>query len=77
MLLNNAGIGGIKGTSWNELDNWKKIFDVNIYGYALVLSYTLFFNFCTWLNISLEERNRGILRLRFNVIQQRRRDIEH
>ena len=29
MLLNNAGIGGVKGTSWNELDNWKKIFDVN------------------------------------------------
>jgi len=31
VLLNNAGIG-IKGTSWEGLDNWHKIFDVNLFG---------------------------------------------
>ena len=41
MLLNNAGIG-LRGTSWNGLENWKKIFDVNIYGYVPFLFYTLF-----------------------------------
>lgn len=33
MLLNNAGIG-IKGISWEGLDNWHKIFDVNLFGYV-------------------------------------------
>ncbi|KAI5116649.1 hypothetical protein M0805_004960 [Coniferiporia weirii] len=31
VLMNNAGIG-LKGTSWEGLDNWKKIFDVNVFG---------------------------------------------
>ncbi|KAF9562675.1 NAD(P)-binding protein [Agrocybe pediades] len=31
VLLNNAGIGP-KGTSWEGLDNWHKIFDVNVFG---------------------------------------------
>lgn len=33
--MNNAGIGLI-GTSWEGLDNWKKIFDVNVFGYVRV-----------------------------------------
>lgn len=31
VLMNNAGIG-ISGTSWEGLDNWRKIFDVNVFG---------------------------------------------
>ncbi|KAH9950679.1 NAD-P-binding protein [Amylocystis lapponica] len=31
VLLNNAGIGP-RGTSWDGLDNWHKIFDVNVFG---------------------------------------------
>ncbi|TFK40460.1 NAD-P-binding protein [Crucibulum laeve] len=31
VLLNNAGIGA-KGTSWAGIDNWHKIFDVNLFG---------------------------------------------
>jgi len=31
VLMNNAGIGP-KGTSWEGLDNWHKIFDVNVFG---------------------------------------------
>ncbi|KAI0345635.1 NAD-P-binding protein [Trametopsis cervina] len=31
VLLNNAGIG-LRGTSWDGLDNWHKIFDVNLFG---------------------------------------------
>ncbi|PFH54041.1 hypothetical protein AMATHDRAFT_136617 [Amanita thiersii Skay4041] len=31
VLMNNAGVG-IKGTSWTELENWHKIFDVNLFG---------------------------------------------
>jgi len=31
VLLNNAGVG-VKGTSWEGLDNWHKIFDVNLFG---------------------------------------------
>jgi len=31
VLMNNAGIG-IKGTSWDGLDNWHRIFDVNLFG---------------------------------------------
>jgi hypothetical protein len=29
--MNNAGIGP-KGTSWKGLDNWHKIFEVNVFG---------------------------------------------
>ncbi|KAL5524224.1 hypothetical protein ACEPAF_9364 [Sanghuangporus sanghuang] len=31
VLLNNAGVG-LRGSSWSGLDNWKKIFDVNLFG---------------------------------------------
>ncbi|KAF9813239.1 hypothetical protein IEO21_05725 [Rhodonia placenta] len=31
VLMNNAGIG-LNGTSWDGLDNWHKIFDVNVFG---------------------------------------------
>ncbi|TDL19670.1 NAD-binding protein [Rickenella mellea] len=31
VLMNNAGIG-LRGTSWDGLDNWKQIFDVNVFG---------------------------------------------
>ncbi|GJE97647.1 NAD(P)-dependent dehydrogenase [Phanerochaete sordida] len=31
VLMNNAGIGAI-GTSWEGLDNWHKIFEVNVFG---------------------------------------------
>ncbi|THH12871.1 hypothetical protein EW146_g7295 [Bondarzewia mesenterica] len=31
VLLNNAAIG-IKGTSWHDHDNWKKLMDVNLFG---------------------------------------------
>ncbi|KAG6841107.1 hypothetical protein C0991_001795 [Blastosporella zonata] len=31
VLMNNAGIGAT-GTSWSGLDNWHKIFDVNLFG---------------------------------------------
>jgi NAD(P)-dependent dehydrogenase (short-subunit alcohol dehydrogenase family) len=31
VLMNNAGIGN-KGTSWDGLDNWHKVFDVNVFG---------------------------------------------
>ncbi|EAU85733.2 hypothetical protein CC1G_12449 [Coprinopsis cinerea okayama7 len=31
VLLNNAGIAA-KGTSWDGMENWKKIFDVNVFG---------------------------------------------
>ena len=37
VLMNNAGIGA-KGTSWEGLDNWHKIFEVNVFGYALTVS---------------------------------------
>lgn len=33
--MNNAGVGGLpgqKGTSWEGLDSWKKVFDVNLFG---------------------------------------------
>lgn len=31
VLMNNAGIG-LKGTSWDGINNWKTIFDVNLFG---------------------------------------------
>ncbi|KAK7464777.1 hypothetical protein VKT23_005984 [Stygiomarasmius scandens] len=31
VLMNNAGIGP-KGTSWDGIENWKKVFDVNLFG---------------------------------------------
>jgi len=31
VLMNNAAIG-TRGTSWEGLDNWKKVFDVNVFG---------------------------------------------
>jgi NADP-dependent 3-hydroxy acid dehydrogenase YdfG len=29
--MNNAGVAD-KGTSWDGIDNWKKVFDVNVFG---------------------------------------------
>ena len=29
--MNNAGIG-LKGTSFGELENWKRVMDVNLWG---------------------------------------------
>ncbi|THU97589.1 NAD-binding protein [Dendrothele bispora CBS 962.96] len=31
VLMNNAGIGP-RGTSWDGIENWKKVFDVNLFG---------------------------------------------
>ncbi|EKM49773.1 uncharacterized protein PHACADRAFT_106145 [Phanerochaete carnosa HHB-10118-sp] len=31
VLMNNAGIG-LRGTSWEGLENWQKIFEVNVFG---------------------------------------------
>ncbi|KAF8957266.1 hypothetical protein BDZ97DRAFT_1847428 [Flammula alnicola] len=31
VLMNNAGIGN-KGTSWDGIENWRKVFDVNLFG---------------------------------------------
>ncbi|KAF9453150.1 NAD(P)-binding protein [Macrolepiota fuliginosa MF-IS2] len=31
VLMNNAGVG-MKGTSWEGIENWHKIFDVNLFG---------------------------------------------
>jgi len=33
VLLNNAAIG-VTGKSWEGLDNWKSIMDVNLFGYV-------------------------------------------
>jgi len=35
VLMNNAGVSGLpghKGTSWEGLDSWKMVFDVNLFG---------------------------------------------
>ncbi|KAF6747975.1 hypothetical protein DFP72DRAFT_585209 [Ephemerocybe angulata] len=32
VLMNNAGIGADQGKSWEGLDNWHKIFNVNLFG---------------------------------------------
>lgn len=32
VLMNNAAIGGPTGTSWSGIDNWHKMFDVNLFG---------------------------------------------
>ena len=31
VLINNAGVAP-KGTSWSGIDNWRKAFDVNVFG---------------------------------------------
>ncbi|KAF9533181.1 hypothetical protein CPB83DRAFT_845999 [Crepidotus variabilis] len=31
VLMNNAGVGN-KGTSWAGIENWRKVFDVNLFG---------------------------------------------
>ncbi len=33
--MNNAGIGNL-GTSWDGIENWRKVFDVNLFGYVPV-----------------------------------------
>ncbi|KAK0222128.1 hypothetical protein IW262DRAFT_1271159 [Armillaria fumosa] len=35
VLMNNAGIGA-KGTSWDGIDNWKNVFDVNLFGWVAI-----------------------------------------
>ena len=37
LLLNNAAIP-LKGASWGGVENWRKIFDVNLFGYVLLLA---------------------------------------
>lgn len=32
VLMNNAGIGGMSNSSWTEMDNWRRLMDVNFYG---------------------------------------------
>ncbi|EIW52378.1 NAD-P-binding protein [Trametes versicolor FP-101664 SS1] len=32
VLMNNAAVGEPKGTSWSGIDNWHKMFDVNLFG---------------------------------------------
>ena len=32
-MINNAGIG-LKGSSFAELDNWKRVMDVNLWGWV-------------------------------------------
>ncbi|KAJ8523206.1 hypothetical protein ONZ45_g309 [Pleurotus djamor] len=31
VLMNNAGVGD-RGTSWDGIENWRKVFDVNLFG---------------------------------------------
>ena len=33
VLINNAGVAP-KGTSWSGIDNWRKAFDVNVFGWV-------------------------------------------
>ena len=33
--MNNAGIGNL-GTSWDGIENWRKVFDVYLFGYVPV-----------------------------------------
>ncbi|KAF5367318.1 hypothetical protein D9757_010104 [Collybiopsis confluens] len=40
VLMNNAGIG-LKGTSWDGMDNWKTIFDVNLFGHQAFVPFML------------------------------------
>lgn len=39
VLLNNAAVGP-DTKSWEMLDNWKKTFDVNLFGLVICLIYT-------------------------------------
>ncbi|TCL09000.1 short subunit dehydrogenase [Shimia isoporae] len=32
VLMNNAGVGGLRTTPWGEMDNWQKLLDVNFMG---------------------------------------------
>lgn len=32
--MNNAGIG-LRGTSWEGMENWHKVFDVNLFGWVV------------------------------------------
>lgn len=36
--MNNAGVG-IKGTSWDGIENWRTVFNINLFGYASSLSW--------------------------------------
>ena len=41
--MNNAAIAP-KGTSWDGLDNWHKVFDVNLFGWVTFVIYDLLSN---------------------------------
>jgi NAD(P)-dependent dehydrogenase (short-subunit alcohol dehydrogenase family) len=32
LLMNNAGIGGLSNSTWSEMDNWRRLIDVNFFG---------------------------------------------
>ncbi|KIK69951.1 hypothetical protein GYMLUDRAFT_67203 [Collybiopsis luxurians FD-317 M1] len=52
VLMNNAGIG-LKGTSWNGIDAWKTIFDVNLFGIINVQQ--------TFVPFMLHQENQGMI----------------
>ncbi|KAJ3729442.1 hypothetical protein C8R42DRAFT_651910 [Lentinula raphanica] len=52
MLMNNAGIG-LKGTSWDGINNWKTIFDVNLFGILNVQQ--------TFVPSMLHQENQGMI----------------
>jgi NAD(P)-dependent dehydrogenase (short-subunit alcohol dehydrogenase family) len=43
VLMNNAGIAE-NGNSWDGIENWKKVFDANLFGWVIVF-FTRFGNF--------------------------------
>jgi len=32
VLMNNAGIGGLRTTPWSDMENWRRLLDVNFFG---------------------------------------------
>ncbi|KAJ3812224.1 NAD-P-binding protein [Lentinula lateritia] len=52
VLMNNAGIG-LKGTSWDGINNWKTIFDVNLFGILNVQQ--------TFVPFMLHQENQGMI----------------
>lgn len=41
VLVNNAGIGAVGGVDDNDIDEWNRVFDVNVYGMVRVTQATL------------------------------------
>ncbi|KAJ4482517.1 hypothetical protein J3R30DRAFT_3656537 [Lentinula aciculospora] len=52
VLMNNAGIG-LKGTCWDGINNWKTIFDVNLFGILNVQQ--------TFVPFMLHQENQGMI----------------